>query len=173
MSDAWEIRPMVGVGPISLGMTRDEVAGLQQILGEVYAYDKIELAPGRIQLKESRDLQSPIITFENDRVVEINLDWRNKSEIFYKELSVFRSHAKDFMSLLEIDNGKAWVGLGMVLFEKLSLNSSGFFQSSKSGGAGKYWDDQNDASIDRSISVCVRDHYLPFMEHYTQISFLN
>lgn len=172
MSEIWEIKPLIGVGPVLLGMTRNEVAKLEPVLGEIYAYDEINLPTGKTRYKESRDLEAPIITFEDNRVVEINIDWRSRSDIVFNNISVFGDHARNVLSALEAASGGALFGLGLVLFDNLSINTSGFYVAAKTGSGGRYWDDIGDKSIDRTISVCVKDNFKSFLEEYSPISFL-
>lgn len=168
----WNIVPLQSVGPLKLGMSRQEVATLEPILGEIYREIEEDIpGVGRI-LKQARDLGSPVLTFQSDALVEINLDQHSRHPIMFDGVDIYRSPAKSVLAALQKANGgQALTGLGLVLFEKLSINTGGFFIPNKGGDGGRYWDDVGDASQPRTMSVAVKDRFAPFLSHYKPISF--
>jgi hypothetical protein len=171
MDEQWQIEPLVGFGPLRLGMNRSEVQTLEPILGELYAYDQVVLPSGEIRYNESRDLEAPIVTFRDNIVVEISIDHHSKFSPSFQNISAFEDPAQEFLTTLEKANGSALIGLGLVLFDKLAINTNGFFIQ-KPGLSGSYWEQLNDRSIQRVITLSKPNNYEPFLKNYSEISFL-
>jgi hypothetical protein len=172
IAEKWEITPLVGVGPLKFGMRQADVAKLEGTLGEIYRAFEETGPNGQKVVKEARDLGAPVCVFYDDLLSEINLDWRSDFPVFFDGLDIFRSRAKDVLQTMERKSGTALFGLGLVLFDSLSINTSGYFIKSKSGPGGSYWDDVGDKSIDRTVSVAKKDSFRTFLGEYEPISFL-
>lgn len=168
----WELTPLVGVGPLKFGMRQADVANLEGMLGGVYRSFELTSPSGETAVREARDLGSPVCVFIDDLLTEINLDWRTEFPIFYEGLDIFRAQSRDVLQAMERKNGSALFGLGLVLFDTLSINTSGYFIRSKSEPGGSYWDNVGDTSIDRTVSVAKKDSFRFILTEYEPVSFM-
>jgi len=163
----WDIEPLIGAGPLKLGMTREDVAQFEDLMGPLDAADE---GPDDTVL-EYRDLGWPVCGFRNGRLMSIDFDWRC-NYIFIDGLDVFRIQSILLLQVLEKKNGRALYGLGHVLFDAISINTSGFFIRELSDGKEYFWEDTSDESIIRGLSVASKNAYAPNTKYYDPISFL-
>lgn len=170
-NEHWKITPLQGVGPLKFGMSRADVAKLEGSLGEIYRAFEETTPEGVTVTKEARDLGSPVCVFQADRLIEINIDINSSFSITFNDLDVFESDSDTILKSLEQQNNGALAGLGLVLFDKLSINTSGFYIFSKTGSAGQFWEEVGDESIHRTMSIAVQDNFKPYLDHYTPIDF--
>ncbi|NTE87730.1 hypothetical protein [Agrobacterium rubi] len=154
MSETWELDPLIGVGPLRFGMSRDEVATLEPILGPIYAEFSEPDADNGPLLQQARDLEAPIIYFRTDRLtgIRIQLDLNTKFNIVFKGVSVFGNNSRDVLIAFENANGGALYGLGAV-------------QSSP-----QFWE-QFAEKIPKVVNIEMANAYDPFLDKYQTITF--
>ncbi len=166
-TENWQIIPHVGAGPLKFGMYRKDIAAFEHLMGPLEAADE---GPDN-SIVEYRDLGWPVFTFIADKLINLEFDWRCEY-LTFDDKPLFLSDSKEILQILEKKNGGALIGLGYVLFDKLSISTGGFFTRENVTGDEYYWEDRPDDGIKRGISVGVLGAYDQYLEHYTPISFL-
>jgi hypothetical protein len=109
----WEIIPFEGLGPIKFGMPKSEV---HKILGE----PKRVRNNGGGSFREIYAADLPIVTFENDKVSEIEAFY-DMSEARLGDITIFSGDGIGNLARLEVLNGGAREHVGTILFENLGL----------------------------------------------------
>ena len=166
-TENWEITPHVGAGPLKFGMSRKDIAAFEYLMGALEAAD----AGPDNSIVEYRDLGWPVCTFIADKLVNLEFDWRCEYLLFDGQPK-FSSNSRVVLKSLETKNGGALIGLGYVLFDKLSISTGGFFTQENVTGDEYYWEDRPDEDIKRGISIGISGAYDQYIEHYVPISFL-
>ncbi|MCU0912142.1 MAG: hypothetical protein MUE98_12595 [Rhodobacteraceae bacterium] len=133
--------------------------------------DRKDLPTGDVVYRESRDLESPLITYRDGRVVEIMVDHHSRFDVTYRGLSVFATPARDLLRELERQDGRAFWGFGAVVFPALSVGTSNFVVAVADDGA-KLWWEESPEKPPRSLTLAERGAYDPFLAaHYRQVTF--
>lgn len=169
MSETWELDPLIGVGPLRFGMSRDEVATLEPILGPIYAEFSEPDADNRPRLQQARDLEAPILYFRTDRLTGIQLDLNTKFNIVFNGVSVFGNNSRDVLIAFENANGGALYGLGAVLFPKLSVSTNGFVNVDGKSSP-QFWE-QFAEKTPKVVNMEMANAYDPFLDKYQTITF--
>ncbi len=108
----WEIIPFVGMGPIKFGMNPNEVF---EILGPP---ERVREGPGT--LREARQLDLPIIRYEDSLVSEIEA-FHNVENVHYKNVPIFEGDGRSVLKFLEQENGQAEISVGIILLKDLGI----------------------------------------------------
>lgn len=117
----WEIFPFSGVGPIKFGMTPKEV---EAIIGRADSFDQdIDY------IREYRDIDLPIISYDKNFVTEIEAFYDVKRVIF-KSRMIFEEPGRSILQFLEQENGGAVYNVGVVLFNSIGITTGRLDQSS-------------------------------------------
>lgn len=170
MSETWELDPLIGVGPLRFGMSRDEVASLQSILGPIYAeFSESDPDNGPV-LQQARDLESPVLYFRNDRLKGIQPDLHTKFNITFSGVSVFSDPSRDVLIAFEKANGEALYGLGAVLFSKLSISTNGFVTGMNQQNSPQFWEQSSDKPP-KVVNMEMGNAYDAYLKNYQPISF--
>lgn len=114
----WTIESYVGIGPLRLGASRDEV---ERLLGPARKAGATFLGG----LRERRSPSDPICTFTEGRLVEVEVS-PSVPGVTIATIDVFGENPQIVLSKLHDLNGGALAGMGSVLFKTLGVNTSGF-----------------------------------------------
>jgi hypothetical protein len=169
MDETWEVIPLIGLGPLRLGMSRNEIDAFSGVLGAVYAYDEKPLPNGKVVYNEYRDLESPFVTYMNGRVVDISIDHHSRFDIRYHAISVFKDRAQNLLQAFEKEDGRALWGLGGVVFPRLSLGVKGFVIELGRNGRPVFWEDTEEQPP-RILTIAMAGAYDEFLSHYHPVS---
>jgi hypothetical protein len=146
----WEIVSFVGMGPIKFGMTPDEV---EKILGKSIATDDDEDDAGYI--KEVREINIPIITYEGGRVSQIEA-FSDVLNVFFDNIDIFLEDGLGVLKKLELLNKSALSNVGILLFDNLGI-STGRLDSK--------------VRLERSVTVFPRGYWDDSIHRFKTISF--
>jgi hypothetical protein len=114
----WTIVPLKGLGALQFDMSRRAVEG---ILGQPQKQKKSFTG----SVREMRGVVFPILTYEEDRLVEIELR-PEVPGVMFGTMDIFRSDPFQVLQELHLANNGALAGLGAVLFLNLGINTTGF-----------------------------------------------
>lgn len=172
MSEAWELNPLIGVGPLRFGMSRDDVASLEAELGPIYAEFTEQGADNIPVLQQARDMEAPVLYFRNEKLTGIQLDRYTKFNIMFGGVSVFEASSRDALAAFEKANGGALYGLGAVLFPKLSISTNGFIIGIDKQNAPEFWEQSSD-DPPKVVNVEMANAYDAFLHNYQPITFID
>jgi hypothetical protein len=172
MAEVWDLKPLVGVGPLRFGMTRGDVEAIARTLGPIYAEFTENGPDGSPILQQARDMEAPVLFFRAERLTGIQLDRYTKFDIVFSGTSIFGGASRDALIALENANEGALWGLGAVLFPKLSISTNGFFIGRGNGGTPQFWEQAPDTPP-KVLNMEMADAYAPYLKNYTPISFQN
>lgn len=164
----WEIKPFVGLGPIRFGMTPQEVGGFDNVIGTVRktysGYDG--------SWNERRAISMPNFGYVNNQLIFIGTAWPMK-DVFWNGLEVYQSDPKSVLQALERANCGAKIIFGVVTFDHLGIEVSGFYLEKEN----KFYDPASGEQDDRGLSILERNKYndsaSKHAEHLRPISFLD
>lgn len=108
----WEIIPFIGMGPIKFGMSPSEVAA---VIGLPDSRDVDEM-----YLREYRATNLPIVSYENDRVTEIEAFY-DVENVKFCETNLFDQPGISILSFLETENGGVRINAGQYSSRRLAL----------------------------------------------------
>lgn len=133
MNLEWNINPLIGVGPIELGMSTEQISKFNHIFGEVTSRDNetssidavvqtlmpyIDSVPGIREnieqmragasncVKEFRHENAPILDYRNDKLFRIILSARC-TKLHYNSILAFEHNSSKFVSALHAIDKKA------------------------------------------------------------------
>lgn len=124
----WQIEPLVGLGPLKLGMSRRQIGA---ILDPMHPVENFDDAYGGGK-REFRGLEMPVVSYVGSEAAGFvatgfDTDWRVKA-VALDTFDVYDHPSRDVLQFLEHKNGGgALAGLGFVLFPKLGINTNGFY----------------------------------------------
>lgn len=108
----WDIRSFIGMGTLHFGMSPSTVADL---IGAP------ESTRGReSRLREFRDVDLPILTYDREKLVEIEAFY-DVPDVTYQGIDIFGISGLECLQALETANGGALHDVGIVLFADLGL----------------------------------------------------
>lgn len=120
----WTIHPLVGVGPLRFGMSRDEVASAAPELGPVERALPTWDGTG---LNEHRALHEPTCGYGDKGLDSIGFDWRAR-DLLFDGTDLFATEPAIVVRQLHVANGDAaLIGLGSLLFRQLGVAIGGFY----------------------------------------------
>lgn len=160
----WQIEPFVGLGPLEFGMTRSDVAKLNNVIGDVTAADRAFDG----SLNEFRTMDVPVCNYVEDRLSTIDTNWR-VNDVFYKEMNVYKTEPEVILKFLENENGGALIGLGFVLFGRIGVNAAGFYDAETD----KFYDIYSTVQDHRGLAVFRRGAFDELLNEFHPISFLH
>lgn len=134
----WEIRSFVGLGPITFGMTPEQVA--------------TNIGPPRLSdeddedVEEHRSIDSPIVRYEGGEVSEIEAFY-DVPNVRLGQLHIFAQDGRSVLQELERRNGGAMIDVGIVMFDKLGMTCGRLDEGSRGDHSitafrEGLWDDQ-------------------------------
>ena len=99
MREVWDVIPLKGLGPLRFGMTQDQVAEFDQIMGPLEETNTETLPSGHHTVEnEFRNINSPVCSFENGRLAIISASESDTIDVRFKDISVFKDDPKDVFS---------------------------------------------------------------------------
>lgn len=155
----WTIEPLAGLGPLRFGATRQDVARIPG-LGAVTALDPS--FDGSVN--EFRGMDEPSCNYRDDRLVGVDTSWRVKTVLF-DGLDVYSAAPRDVLKALERANGGSLIGLGMVLFTNIGVNTSGFFDESSR----RYLAPSRPRQDDRGLGLFVKGAFDALLGEFSAI----
>ena len=173
MSDTtWELKPLVGIGPLRFGMSLKDVDAFEDLLGQVYAQFDEKKPNGSSVVQQARDLEAPVLYFTKGILTGIQLDHHAKVRIEFGGISVFRDASRDVLAAFEAAEGQAYFGLGATLFPELSISMTGFCVLPSASGLPKFSEDQADAPP-KVLNMEIAGAFDPYLAKYEPISFVD
>jgi hypothetical protein len=160
----WNIEPYVGIGPLKFGMTQQQVG---QILDPLHAVIATHPAYDG-SINEHRALEIPACNYVSGALNELNFNWRVK-DVLYGKIEIFNSDPRYLLQELEKINGGAKMDLGMILFDKLGIRTSGFYRSEDN----HFHLLGSKVQDDRAVAVFRKGSFDAFIPGFEPISFLN
>lgn len=168
----WELKPLVGVGPLRFGMSLKDVDAFEDLLGAVYAQFDEKKPDGSSVVQQARDLEAPVLYFTKGILTGIQLDHHAKAGIEFSGTSVFQDTSHDVLAAFERAEGSAYFGLGAALYPKLSISMTGFCVGLSGSGAPKFDEDQADSPT-KVLNMEIAGAFDPYLTKYEPISFLD
>jgi hypothetical protein len=163
----WDVRPFIGLGPIAFGMTEADVANVSAALAPVRA--RMTDTTGIVT--EHRGLEDPSVSYRNGKVVYIAVGWQTPN-VVWADLDLFQQKTQFVLQLLEEENGRAEIGLGIISFARLGIDTNGFYDPKTR----RFFRPGSSEQDDRTISLYERELYREtrqsFASHFRPISFL-
>jgi hypothetical protein len=139
----WEIIVGIGVGPLRFGMSPDQVAALP----EMGPPDRARSAPGG-GLIERRGPTRPVVSYRDAHLIDIDME--DVLPVRLGTLDVFTTDPRAVMAaLFEANGGAALAGFGYIFFDRLGLNTEGFFDM----GTGLFHDPQREDNGRRGMAA--------------------
>ncbi len=154
----WTIEPLIGLGPLRIGMSAKEVA---RILNPIHPIDHRFVAfDGSIE--EHRGLMVPTCSYDGDVLRGIDTTYRVENALF-DGIDVYQSRSRDIMLIMSDRNGGAKYGLGILFFERLTVSTYGFFDGDK------WFDVSKPQAEQRTVSVYGEKAFDPLMAQFQKI----
>lgn len=158
----WDVKSFVGAGPISFGMSPQAVGG---ILDQVFP-NKRSLNNWDGSIRESRSLDCPIFQYERNALNHIDIAY-DVPEVSFHGLDVFNVGSAHFLRKMYDQAKVAYVGIGLVIFPTIGINSSGFFGEKTISIIDRGPDRQDN----RGIGVFEKGAFDAYLPDYRVISF--
>ncbi len=119
----WTIHPLVGLGPLRFGMSVADVAGIMRghavsALDDVFDGSK----------NEFRTMDLPVCNYVAGKLHALDTSHR-VAGVTFEGADVYALDPKELLVRLETAAGGAKAGLGMVLFETIGVNTTGFYDA--------------------------------------------
>lgn len=135
MTESWTISPLIGVGPLKLGMSRAAVDALSESLGPIDEPVSEETRPdGRTLLVEYRDKDLPECVFDGDALCEIVLSEFVRFDIQLDGTSIFTAPPQDALAALVRACGPAYWKIGRLFFPAAAIQVIGIVADIGDGG---------------------------------------
>lgn len=160
---SWNIEPLIGLGPLKLGMSSVDVG---KILDAMYPLER-KFVQFDGSIRETRGIGLPYCTYEGDKLQEIEAT-HSVADVSFQRMDIFGSKSIEFLQVLEKANGGALYGVGTVLFYNLSISTSGFYDPKRG-----YYENFYDGQDERSISLTTEQAFKPLMSQFKRIKFLD
>jgi len=164
---AWDIKPLIGLGPLAFGMSPAAVAGASTQLGAVTARNTDQ--DGTIN--EYRRLEDPNFSYRADGLIFIATTWRVK-DVLWNGVDVYAAPPLDILRTLETANGGAAQMFGVVVFDRLCLQLSGFYVFERSQPYDPHGEEQDDRGLTVWERVAHEDTMSKFAQHVHSVSFI-
>lgn len=139
----WTIHPLVGLGPLRFGMGMGDVAVIMRghavsALDDVFDGSK----------NEFRTMDLPVCNYLAGKLHAIDTSHR-VAGVTFEGADVYAFDPKALLVRLETAAGGAKVGLGMVLFERIGVNTSGFYDATDEC----YWSGSTGSADPRGLGL--------------------
>ena len=127
MNEPWTLSPLVGVGPLRLGMSRSDVDRLSDLLGPIDEPVSQETrADGRTMIVEYRDKSSPECVFDEDALCEIIMSEFVRFDIRLDGVSMFTVAPQQAVAAMARTCGPAYWSIGRLFFPESAIQVTGF-----------------------------------------------
>ncbi len=156
----WTVKPLVGVGALEFGMLLEQVGEILDPIHEVTSRD--EVFDGSVS--EHRGIAVPACSYDGNVLRGIDTN-KYVNNVIFEGLDVYNEMPKDVMLHLFKRNGGAEFGLGLLLFESLSIASNGFFSEDE----GFFIKQTSSRQDDRTLSVYKKGSFDNVRSHLHQI----
>ncbi len=158
----WTIRPYAGLGPLAFGMTRQQVASLLDTSYPVSAVDTV--FDGSVN--EFRTMNCPVCNYMDGALHAIDTH-SGVTSVFLNDIDVYATDSKTLLQSFEQADGGAKTDLGMVIFERLGVNTSGFYRPEE----GSFVDSADPDYQRRGVGVFSRGAFDTLLPDFKPISF--
>ena len=159
---SWDIRPYDGIGPLKFGMSPRQVAQILDPFHRVTAVHPVFDG----SKNEFRSMDLPVCNYKSDKLHAIDTTPR-VSEVCFDDIDLYMTDSRRVMLDLDRANGGARTDLGMVLFDKLGINTSGFFLTDED----RFFRIGADERDGRGIGVFQRGAFDAMLPGFKAISF--
>jgi hypothetical protein len=153
-------------------MSLDDVASLENMLGAIHAEFEEKKPDGSSVVQQARDLESPVLYFTTGVPTGIQLDHHTKFLIYFNGIAVFKTPSRNALAAFEKSEGKAFFGLGAILFPELSVSMNGFCTGRTTAGLPEFWE-QAEGSPPNVLNMETARSCDPHIAKYEPISFLD
>lgn len=158
----WKINPLKGLGPLTLGASPTDVAQLLDTFRSVVS--KRVMFDG--STSEFRGLGFPVCSYENEKLRGVDTDYR-VDQVLLNDIDVYKSDPRDVIHELNKLNGGMKFGLGIILFDKISISTTGFYEP-KRGFYNELIDDDRD---ERTLGVYRTNAFDHIMHEFRDVRF--
>ena len=141
----WDIKPFIGLGPVSFFMTPEQVIAAAE-LGE-----GVTTRQDGIYTNVFGSIYLPNFTCLDGKLIIVGASRRVKG-VRWNDIDIFAATPIDVLRALEKANGGAIATFDTVVFEKFGLQLSGFYVFERSEG----YDPASDEQDDRGLTVWER-----------------
>ena len=152
----WEVQPLVGFGPLLLGMTSAQVAAFDEQIGAVVFVDDMFGVRG-----EHRPYYTPSCSFQDDRLNSIDTNANERIGVLIDGIDVFATPPRALLAHLAEKNGGAALSHGAVVFAKLGIVTGGFYIDKEY----RYYDPASREQDDRTLAVYDKDAFVRYIEN--------
>lgn len=159
----WDIRPYVGIGSLQFGADKKQVSSIFGPQHPVKVTDPVYDGSEN----EFRTMDVPVCNYMKGRLHAADTN-SSVVDVFFKDLNIYNSDVKTVLRRLEGENGGAKADLGMVIFDKLGIVTSGFFLLDE----GRFADLGVDRHDGRGVGVFCRGAYDALLPGFKAISFV-
>ena len=161
----WDIKPLVGAGPLMLGMKTSEVAN---ILDKASPIERKFTDSADGSSREHRGITSVVCHYRENILSGIDIN-SNVSNVYFEDIDIFATDARIMMTMLSKRNGGgAKFGFGFVLFEKIAISAKGFYFGNKNF----YPSDKNDRQDERGLGIYDHKEFVgPVLEAFKIVRF--
>lgn len=158
----WTIQPLVGLGPLRFGMTMADI-GLTMRGQDVTALD--DVFDG--SKNEFRSMDLPVCNYMAGKLHAVDTSPR-VANVTLDGADIYALDPHELLVRLERANGGAKVGLGMVLFETIGLNTTGFYDAQDD----RYWAAASGGSDPRGLGLFTKGAFDSLLAEFLPASFL-
>ena len=171
MAVVWSVHPGEGLGPLRFGMTHEQVAEFEDVMGPLDETTEETLSNGRLVQNEFRDRDAPLCSFDSGRLTHISIGETDIFDIRFNDASIFKDDPKHVYSTLGRAAGSVFWVRNSVAMPSLYLELIGFvveYDSKKrplfeSKNAGFTWPklrlfDQESFPFNERVLVEIKSH---------------
>lgn len=123
-------------------------------------------------INEYRTISVPNFSYRDAKLIFISTGWQVK-DVTWAGMQVYQDDPKAVLQALERANGGALVGLGVVTFPNLGLDTTGFYSEKEDS----FYDPASGEQDDRAVNVVERASYnelsTKFADRFKSMSFLH
>jgi len=156
---AWDIKPFVGVAPVSFFMTPAQVAAAAN------------LGPARARqdgpyLNEFRGINAPVFNYLDGGLVIVSTN-RYLPDVLWNQMDIYKSNPIDVLRAMQKANGPALRIFDTVVFAKLGLQLTGFYAFARNEAYDPSSDDPDNRTLSAWAQVA-QDRNLKELAAHTQ-----
>jgi hypothetical protein len=159
MKKEWEIKPLIGVGPLKFGMSMADVENIE-LMGK--PSKTLDMYDG--SKSEYRSMNIPVCNYIDGKLSTIDTNWRI-NDLFFKNISIYTEDPRSVSEKLQKLNGYTLMGLGSLLFPEIGLNVSGFFDEEAKRFRSMHSSEQDD----RGVAIFQKGAFDELLENYQRV----
>ena len=160
----WNVLPLIGLGPVMLGMQPAQVASVLDPLGPISRTIKEDA----LSFSESRSLNQPFVTYENGTVCSIDTRPFMKN-VLYEGIDVFISDPLTIVKTLQKNNKGLRYAVGSYMFLSLGILLNGYANPGSDGMSVFDESDDNYDPDERSLTIWKAGAFDRLLDEFTLI----